>query len=177
MWIYSYFQKCPEGLNWSYLKGSLVILQFWNKIRIIFCRLFLCFVWIIFFLKKHRILINLFFEKVFSRIHKNELTNKLCTILEWDKRQQYADFIKFSILWFILMQSYRTFFNFFWIRLYYFLTRWILLNSSSTKCPRWRVIVVSILHNWSPMGDHCKEIFAQVSNGWTYSCDKKGTYP
>ena len=49
----------------------------------------------------------------FSRIHKNELTYKLCTILEWDKCQQFADFIKFGVFRFSLTQLCKTFVQFF----------------------------------------------------------------
>ena len=47
---------------------------------------------------------NSFFAKSCPRIHKNGLTHKLCTILEWDKCQQFADFIKFVVFGFLLTQ-------------------------------------------------------------------------
>ena len=83
--------------------------QNWNP----FLSTFLIFVWMVFSLKKHRILRNLFFDKIFPRIHKNELTYKLCTILEWDKCQQFADFIKFGFFRFSLTQLCKTFVQFF----------------------------------------------------------------
>ena len=67
----------------------------------------------IYFLKKRGILRKFFFDKICSRIHKNELIYKLCTILEWDKYQQFADFIKFLVFWFALTQSCKTFVRFF----------------------------------------------------------------
>ena len=83
--------------------------QSWNP----FLSTFFIFVWMVFFLKKHRILRNLFFDKIFPRIHKNELTYNLCTILEWDKCQQFAVFIEFLIFWFVLTQSCKKFVSFF----------------------------------------------------------------
>ena len=58
-----------------------------------------------FFMKKHGILKNLTFDKNCSRIYKNWLTYKFCTISEWDKCQQFSDFIKFIIVWFVLTKS------------------------------------------------------------------------
>ena len=54
-----------------------------------------------------------FFNKIFPIIYKNDLKYKLCTILEWDKWQQFAVFIKFLIFWFVLTQSCKTFVSFF----------------------------------------------------------------
>ena len=66
-----------------------------------------------FFSKKRGILRNSSFDKICSRIHKNELTYKLCTILEWDKYQQFADFIKFGVFWSALILLWKTFVQFF----------------------------------------------------------------
>ena len=107
------FQNWPKDLYGFWFIGSWEIKKFWNKIETPFCQLFwFLFEWF-FFLKKHRILRNLFFDKIFPRIHKNELTYKLCTILEWDKCQQFADIIKFVGFWFLSIQSCKTFVSFF----------------------------------------------------------------
>ena len=66
-----------------------------------------------FFLKKREFLENFYFDKICSKIHKNELKYKLCTILEWDKCQQFADLIKFGIYRFSLTQLCKTFVPFF----------------------------------------------------------------
>ena len=66
------------------------------------------FVSIIFCFEKHGILWKLFFDKICSRIHKNKFTCKFCTILEWDKCQSFADFVKFVVFWFVLTQLYKT---------------------------------------------------------------------
>ena len=65
------------------------------------------------FFKKHEFLENFYFDKICSKIHKNELKYKLCTILEWDKCQQFADFIKFWVFRFALTQMCKTFVPFF----------------------------------------------------------------
>ena len=72
----------------------------------IFCLNYFC-------LEKWGILKNLLFDKIRSRIQKNELTYKFYTILEWDKYQQFADLIKFLVFWFALSQMWKTFVLFF----------------------------------------------------------------
>ena len=57
-----------------------------------------------FSMEKQGILRNSFFDKILSRILKDGLIYKLCTILEWDKYQQFADFIIFVLFWFALTQ-------------------------------------------------------------------------
>ena len=108
-----FFQKWSDGLNESYFRCFWEIVQFWNKIWTIFCHLFLIFCLNYFCLEKWGILKNLFFDKIRSRIHKNELTYKFYAILEWDKYQQFADFIKFVFYWFDLTWSCKTFVHFF----------------------------------------------------------------
>ena len=66
-----------------------------------------------FCLEKPRILKKIFFDKIHSRIFKNGLTYKFCTILEWNKCQQFADFIKFVKFWFSFTQMCKTFVQFF----------------------------------------------------------------
>ena len=78
----------------------------------ILSHLFLIFVWF-WKIAESWFLRNLFFDNIYSRIDKNELTYKLCTILEWDKCQQFAVFYKFLIFWFVLTQSCKTFVSFF----------------------------------------------------------------
>ena len=67
------------------------------------CNLFLIFVSTFFCLENRSILRNVLFDKICSRIHKNELTYKFYTILEWDKYQQFADFIKFLFFLFCIV--------------------------------------------------------------------------
>ena len=106
-------QNWPEDFNGSYFIWSLGNMQFWNKFQCIF----IIFSWFhldnFLFWKNRGILRIFFFDTICPRIHKNEPTCKLCTILEWDKCQQFADFIKFVVFWFALTQSCKTFVSFF----------------------------------------------------------------
>ena len=106
-------QNWPEDFNGSYFIWSLGNMQFWNKFQCIF----IIFSWFhldnFLFWKNRGILRIFFFDTICPRIHKNGPTCKLCTILEWDKCQQFADFIKFVVFWFALTQSCKTFVSFF----------------------------------------------------------------
>ena len=93
--------------------NRLVLESFFVFIRVSLSSLFFFYFSIFFSCEKTRSFEKIFFDKICSRIHKNELIYKLCTILEWDKCQQLADFIKFVTFWFLYMQLYKTFVQFF----------------------------------------------------------------
>ena len=112
LWTPCLLKRWPDHLNGFYFRGPWVIVQIWNKIWLIFCQLFLIFI-LIFFLKKMQ---N--FEKICSTIHENELIYSLCTILEWDKCQQFADLSNLLLFGCYLRSCKKSLPISFYIRLY-----------------------------------------------------------
>ena len=103
-----------QKASMSLILGALgKLYNFGTKFELFSVIYFWFFAWIVFCLENRGILRNLLFDKIHSRIHKNGLTNKFYTILEWDKYQQFADFIKFLVFWFALSQLWKTFVPFF----------------------------------------------------------------
>ena len=102
--------KRPKWFLFLMLLWNFVILE---KTQTNIYHPFFIFVWMSVFLKNCGILRKYFFCKSCARIHKNGLTHKFCTILEWDKCQQFADFIKCSFFSFTCVQMCKTSLQFF----------------------------------------------------------------
>ena len=103
-----------QKASMSLILGALgKLYNFGTKFELFSVIYFWFFAWISFFLEKRRILRNLHFDKIRSRISKNGLAYKLFTILELDEYQQFADYIKFLDFWFALSHLWKTFVPFF----------------------------------------------------------------
>ena len=110
----------------------------------------------------------IFWKNKNSRIHKKDLPYKLCTILEWDKWKQYADYIKLLIFWFVSTQSCKTSFKFF-LDQTLCLTRYFFFSSKQFKYDQTRIhnrstisivfLKLSVLHHFTDAKNHIKSLW------------------
>ena len=103
-----------QKASMSLILGALgKLYNFGTKFALFSVINFWFFAWIIFVWKNEEFWKIYFLTKFVPESIKNELTYKFYTILEWDKCQQFADFIKFLVFWFALSQMWKTFVPFF----------------------------------------------------------------
>ena len=92
--------RIDQKAKMIFIFGDFVeICNFGKKSKQVLIKYFsFLFEWVFFFWKTAEFWDKYFFDRSCSRIHKNWLTHKFFTTLEWDKCQQFVDFIKFVFI-------------------------------------------------------------------------------